>query len=110
MLAAGGGLVIHAHPFREVKHEIVLYPRAVHGVEVYNSSRTEFENRLAAEYCENYGLVRFAGSDNHIAHKQKRFGGMATDTPLSSVRDFINRVLSGEAKPFARDENGVTLL
>lgn len=115
MLAAildAGALVIQAHPFREANYidHIRLFPRHVQGVEVYNANRTEFENRLAEQYAENYGHLRFAGSDNHSASRQLRFGGMATDTPIASVEDFVSRVLSGEAKPFRREENRVELI
>jgi len=112
MLAEEGALVIHAHPFREAGYidHINLYPRCVHGVEVFNSNRTEFENRMAAQYCENYGLLRFAGSDNHVGAGQGRFGGIATEMPLQDLADFIAAVRDGRAKPFMRDENGITLL
>jgi hypothetical protein len=39
-----------------------------------------------------------------------RLGGMATEVPVTDVRDFISLVLSGEAKPFVMDEEGVGLL
>lgn len=111
-LQEAGALVIQAHPFREANYidHIRLFPRHVVGVEVYNANRTEFENRLAEQYAENYGHLRFAGSDNHIAGDQTVFGGMATDTPILSVNDFIARVLNGEAKPFKREENSVELI
>ena len=107
-----GALVIQAHPFREAAYidHIRLFPRHIHGVEVYNANRTEFENKLAEQYAENYGHLRFAGSDNHSAGGQKLFGGMATETPITSVDDFISRVFGGEARLFKRDENGVTLM
>ena len=107
-----GALVIQAHPFREAAYidHIRLFPRCIQGVEVYNANRTEFENKLAEQYAENYGLLRFAGTDNHVAGKQRLFGGMATKTPLSSVEDFINRVLLGEAKPFKREGETVELI
>ena len=104
MLMEEGALVIQAHPFREAAYidHIRLFPRHVHGVEVYNANRTEFENKLAEQYAENYGLLRFAGSDNHAGGRQSLFGGMATETPLLSVADFIARVKNGEATPFFR--------
>ena len=112
ILLDNGALIIQAHPFREAAYidHIRLFPRHVNGVEVFNSSRIDFENQLAEQYAENYGLLRFAGSDNHAAGLHKRFGGMATETPLTSVDDFISRVLSGEAKPFKRDENGTVII
>jgi hypothetical protein len=107
-----GALVIQAHPFREANYidHIRLFPRHVKGVEVYNANRTEFENRLAEQYAENYGLLRFAGSDNHSASRQLNFGGMATEMPVTTVEDFVSRVLSGDAKPFHREENNVELI
>ena len=112
LLKSEGALVIQAHPFREAGYidHIRLFPREVHGVEVYNACRTEFENKLAEQYRENYGLIAFAGSDNHRGAEQKLFGGMATEAPIKSIQAFIDAVLSGEAKPFMRDENGVILL
>ena len=112
LLMDDGALVIQAHPYREAGYidHIRLFPRSVQGVEVYNACRTEFENRLALQYCENYGLIPFAGSDNHNGGGMTAFGGMATETKLRDVKDFIDAVLTGKAKPFIRDENGVRLL
>ena len=68
-----GALIMQAHPFREkiyIDH-IRLFPRNVHGVEIINAAGTEEENNLAKIYCEHYGLIKFAGSDNHSASRQK---------------------------------------
>ena len=107
-----GALVIQAHPFREAGYidHIRLFPRSVHGVEVFNACRNDFENKLAVQYCENYALIPFAGSDNHIGGGMQRFGGMATEERIGSVVGFIDAVLSGKAKPFIKDESGVRLL
>jgi len=112
MLMDDGGLVIQAHPFREAHYidHIRLFPRHVHGVEVYNACRTDFENELAAQYCKNYGLLPFAGTDNHVGGARPCFGGMATDVPIQDVRAFIDAVFSGAAKPFRKDETGIVLL
>lgn len=103
-----GALVIHAHPFREASYidHIRLFPRCVHGTEIYNACRKEFENRLAAQYAENYGLLPFAGSDNHCAGGLTTLGGMMTEQPITNTREFIDAVLSGAAKPFRRDADG----
>lgn len=99
-----GALIIHAHPFREAAYidHIRLFPRHVHGIEVYNACRTDFENKMAEQYAEYYGLIPFAGSDNHIAGKISHLGGMQTKTPLTDEADFIERVKSGDAVPFRR--------
>ena len=112
LLMAEGALVIQAHPFREAAYidHIRLFPRQIHGVEVFNANRNDFENKLAEQYAENYGLIRFAGSDNHSGEKQKLLGGMATDRPIESVKNFIDLVLSGEAHPFKKEGNNIAYL
>lgn len=98
-----GALVIQAHPFRESGHidHIRLFPRSVHGIEIINSSRPDFENDLARQYADNYGLLYFAGSDNHVGSKHARLAGIETDTPIIDENDFIERVKSGKIEIFA---------
>jgi len=107
MLMESGALVIQAHPYREASYidHIRLFPRCVQGVETYNACRTELENRMALHYADSYGLLHFAGTDNHVAGRRTAFAGMESETPLKDEQDFINRVLSGEMKPFALDLN-----
>lgn len=99
-----GALVIQAHPFREAIYidHIRLFPRCVHGVEVYNACRTDFENEMAAQYAKHYGLLPFAGSDNHRGGAQIHFGGMQSTTPLIDEADFVRRVKGGEMTLFQR--------
>ena len=89
-----GALVIHAHPFREAYYidHIRLYPRCVHGVEVYNACRKDFENALAEQYAQNYKLIPFAGSDNHLGKSNPMLGGMKFETPLKNEADFVERI------------------
>ena len=89
-----GALVIQAHPYREASYinHIRLFPRQVHGVEVINASRTDFENNMAKIYAKNYGLLEFAGSDNHCASKQKLLAGMCSETQIFDEHDFVERV------------------
>lgn len=102
MLKGAGALIIQAHPFREATYidHIRLFPRHVHGVEIRNASRNDFENDLAKQYAANYGLIEFAGSDNHSADKIKKLGGMESAKRICSEAEFIEGVLSGEIKPF----------
>lgn len=97
-----GALVIQAHPFREARYidHIRLYPRHVHGIEIINASRKPEENKLAEIYCKHYDLLPFAGSDNHTAGKNKKFAGMETDTPLTGVQDFIERIKNRQMQVF----------
>ncbi|MBE6658996.1 MAG: histidinol phosphatase [Ruminococcaceae bacterium] len=111
MLIDEGALVIHAHPFREASYidHIRLYPRCVHGVERFNACRSEFENRLAGQYAENYGLIPFAGSDNHAASGLTTLGGMRTEKPIADEADFVRTVLAGGAEPFKRLPDGTVI-
>ncbi len=103
-LMKSGALVIQAHPYREASYidHIRLFPRCVHGVEVINTSQKDFELRtkLSEYYADAYGLLRFAGSDNHSAEKAKLLAGLEFSSPISSARDFCARVLAGEGQIF----------
>ena len=102
-LMESGALVIQAHPFREASYidHIGLFPRHVQGVEIINASRTEEENSIAKFYAEHYGLLTFAGSDNHGASKSKKLAGVCTETPILDETDFIEKVLSKQTEIFA---------
>lgn len=97
-----GALVIQAHPYREADYidHIRLYPRCAHGVEVINACRTDFENKMAKLYAENYDLIEFAGSDNHRAGKQEKLAGMSADKPICDEEDFVFRVKNLQMKTF----------
>lgn len=99
-----GGLVVHAHPFREaayIKGGIKLMPRKVDVIEIINANRTEFENRMAKEFAKNYGLAPFAGSDNHSAYAQKKLAGIKTKERIENIIDFIDIIQCGEYKIFS---------
>lgn len=104
-LAENGALIIHAHPYRESHYIecIRLFPRYIHGVEIYNANRTPLENEMAALYAEKYQLLTFAGSDNHSAGVQKKFGGLQFASPLKDEQDFVQRFKNGEATLFIRE-------
>lgn len=101
-LMESGALVIQAHPFQEASYidHIRLYPRHVHGVEVINASRKEENNQMAELYCDHYGLIEFAGSDNHKAGNAQRLAGISCEEPIESVPDFIEKVLSRQFEIF----------
>ena len=98
-----GALIIQAHPFREAWYidHIHLFPRHVDGVEIMNANRPDEENNLAKIYCEHYGLIKFAGSDNHSASMQKKLFGVCFEEPICSIEDFIGKVKNGKAEVFA---------
>ena len=97
-----GALVVQAHPFREAYYidHIRLFPRSVHGFETLNADRTELENRMADIAAEQYGLLKFAGSDNHWAGNAKKLAGMESDERITSLEDFIAAVKQGKMRIF----------
>ena len=97
-----GALVIQAHPYREAGYidHIRLYPRCVHGVEVINSSRPEAEHAIASFYADHYGLLHFAGSDNHQGPDRQLLAGMQSREPVADERDFAAKVLAGQMETF----------
>lgn len=97
-----GALVIQAHPYREAVYidHIRLFPRHVHGIEVINAARSDSENDMSKVYAEYYGLLEFAGSDNHRADKINLLAGMCSETPILDEQDFVKRVKNGEMSTF----------
>lgn len=97
-----GALIIQAHPFREANYidHIRLFPHCVHGVEVINAGRTKAQNHMAQVYAAHYGLLEFAGSDNHTAANQKNLAGMCCEERIVNVADFVEKVKSRQAEIF----------
>ena len=102
LMMDSGALIIHAHPFLEAHYinHIRLFPRHVHGVEVINAPKKDEDDAMALLYAEHYGLLKFAGSDNHSAGRQKKFAGVCFDHSISDDKDFIQRVKAGKAELF----------
>lgn len=98
---ADGGMVIHAHPFRIADYidHIRLLPEHVDGVEINNTSMKADVNRRADWYAREYGLLKTAGSDNHVGARE-RLGGVYFTEPLSSVKDYIDFLKDGKAELF----------
>ncbi len=101
LVHAHGGFIVHAHPFREAPFitMIRLLPRKVDAVEIINSGRTDFENRLADQYADNYNLLKVAGSDNHRG-QLGRLCGLHVARPLKSVEDMAQAIKNGETETF----------
>lgn len=91
-LMDNGGYIVHAHPFREAGYidHIRLYPRHVNAIETLNITKSVFENNMAKLYAEQYGFPQTAGTDNHVAGRQKILAGVMSDTPFQSERDYID--------------------
>ena len=109
LLKNAGALIIQAHPFREASYidHIRLFPRHVHGVEIINANRSDFENQQAENYAKSYGLIAVAGSDLHHCVTQKRLAGVMTDTPIIDERDFCQRILSGDFSIFTKENESL---
>lgn len=100
-----GGMVIHAHPFREEWYipEIKLYPDYVDGVEGINAThsnhksishnKVEFDNK-AIEYANQFHLPMTAGSDLHSTFLFG--GGVAFKRRLNFIQDYCKAILSDE--------------
>ena len=105
MIHDAGGMVIHAHPFREEPYipEIRLFPEYVDGVEGINATHSnhlskshnvkEFDDR-AVQYANEHQLPITAGSDMHWI--QLFGGGMAFKRKLDSIADYKAALLEGE--------------
>lgn len=97
-----GALIVQAHPFRawDWLDHIRLYPKYVHGVEIVNASRPDLENEMAALYAEKYGLIPFAGSDNHSAGRAGKLAGVCCENPIRDMQDFIRKFKDGQLQVF----------
>ena len=102
----GGGIVIQAHPFREAWFipEIRLYPDHVDGIEGINAMHSspyikephyirEYNDK-ALDYAHEHDFIITGGSDTHCTDLIG--GGTAFSTPLSSIEDYCERILSGK--------------
>ena len=102
VFAENGAFIVQAHPFREAAYidHIRLFPRLIHGAEVINANRTDFENSMAKTYAESYNLCHFAGSDNHLGKNQPNLAGMQSERPIADEKDFISAAKAGELEIF----------
>lgn len=105
LVHANGGMVIHAHPYREEGYipEVRLFPEWVDGVEGVNAMHSNFHSRAhndpefdkrAIAYAEKHHLPITAGSDIHATNLLG--AGVAFKRKLASPADYIKAVLSGE--------------
>ena len=105
LVHGAGGLVMHAHPYREEAYipKVRLFPEWVDGVEGINAAhhwytgtlrdKTVFDKR-AVGYAGEHGFPLSAGSDIHSTNLFG--GGMAFCRRLRSGADYVQAVLGGE--------------
>lgn len=104
LIHQAGGLVIHAHPYREASYisEIRLFPEAVDGIEGANATHAchlskhhynpEYDVR-ARNYARKYDFPITGGSDVH--NTLMLGGGVAFRTKLTSELDYVERIKAG---------------
>ena len=96
-LQAQGALVIHAHPFREGRgiHTLRLYPRSVHGVEIYNGHPGhDSRNDIAELWAKKFNLLTSSGTDYHHPHHLP-VGGIATEFAITSNEELVKVIREG---------------
>lgn len=105
LVRAAGGMVIHAHPFREEWYipEIRLFPELVDGVEGINATHSnhkstghnkkEYDDRAVA-YALAHDLPMTAGSDMHTTNLYG--GGVAFRRRIRSAADFCQAIREDE--------------
>ena len=110
---AGGGIVVHAHPFREAFYisRIRLFPEYIDGVEGINAAHLKPEeniifNEKALKYAKELGMFITGGSDSHSVDLVG--GGTAFATRLSDIHDFVVRLRDAKADDY-RVTDGVRI-
>lgn len=117
IVKAAGGMVVHAHPYREAAYipAIRLFPEAVDAVEGINAAhhnrlsggeKKVYENKIifnqrAVAYAKKNRLPLTAGSDMH--HTTLFGGGMAFPEKLTDIQDFCRQVMAKKAKYLLTD-------
>lgn len=105
LVHAGGGMVVHAHPYREESYipEVRLFPEWIDGVEginaMHSNSRSLAHNdpafdTKAVAYAGRHRFPMTAGSDIH--RNTLLGGGIAFRRKMESPADYVRAVLSGE--------------
>ncbi len=105
MIHEAGGMVIHAHPYREEPYisEVRLFPQCVDGVEGINACHSNpkslghynpYFDKRAILYAREHNLPITAGSDIHTTNLLG--GGVAFKRKLTSSKDYCQAILGGE--------------
>ena len=99
MVHAHGGLVFHAHPFRNRPYiedpDKEPDPTLIDGVETYNAENPDDRNAIAEAYAEKYHLPPLSGGD---VHKREKVGhaGIITTKRLRTNADLLEVLKSGD--------------
>ena len=95
-----GAFAVQAHPFRDYPYirSTTHCPHFVDAIEIINASHpldTPFNDR-AAEFARWYDLPVTAGSDAHNTTDRWYGGGVVSETPFKSYKDYAEAVKSGK--------------
>lgn len=92
-----GGVVIAAHPFRDVLgvSEDLIYQLDLDAIEVYSSNQEPWQTKLALGIAEKMDIPVISGSDAHIADL---VGYTITkfSVPIKNEMDFVNAIKNRE--------------
>ena len=114
LIHSGGGIVVHAHPFREAFYikEIRLFPEYIDGVEAVNATHSspysdgpflEY-NEKAVDYAKKNNMFITGGSDTHTTFLLH--GGMAFPTKLTDINDFVRRLKNAKPDDYRVTDGG----
>ncbi len=103
-----GGLVVQAHPYRERDYlnAVRLNPETCDAWEGYNAFNEDPMNFRAVKRAKELGLFITAGSDFHRIGSKEPEGlfGMAFETPLTDIQDYVTRIQAHEGAPHVQAE------
>ncbi len=91
MVRKDGGILIHAHPFRQrdARKTIRLLPGLTDGVETVNKCNQPKANFLADQYAENFGLMKIGGTDLHNQSHFSTLGGVAMPFEIKEIKELF---------------------
>ena len=99
---ADGGFVSQAHPFMEASYinHVRLFPRSIDAVEVINGSKSDWMNKMAKQYAENYALLKTAGTDTHRDH-QENLTAVLTTKKCETIGELVEEIKAGRTKVYS---------
>jgi len=109
-VCARGGAAVAAHPFQKTMAGTALGNRLLElknlaGVETFNASLTDRENRLAADAAREMGLCGIGGSDAHGPHVLGR-ACTGFDRRLQTISELVAALKNGKCRPRNNAEHG----
>ena len=111
LIHSGGGIVVHAHPYREAFYikKIRFFPEYIDAVEGINAAHCPYnslpDNRIfnekALNYAKSLGMVITGGSDSHSVCLVG--GGMAFLRKLRDINDFTDIIRNASEQYLVTD-------